>query len=614
MANVAFTSSTTNLLQDYLVVTSAMLPSFGASLLLAAYLSLAYISAQCTPSSVNPPVPTGTPIQGTYTGPLRPQIHFSPPQYFMNDPNGLFRDPSGTYHLYYQYNPTGLRAGNQHWGHATSPDLYHWTNQPIALFPPSPLVYVFSGSCVVDANNTSGFFPAQQTDGVVAMFTLAEYHADGTAGPQTQAIAYSLDGGYTFTYYAGNPVINSTSSQFRDPKVFFHAPTGKWVAVIAYAQEFVVGIFTSPDLKAWTHASNFSRHGLLGTQYECPNLVPVPVRDRVGGDVVPDQQEAYVLTVSVQPGAPLGGSATQYFPGTFNGTHFTPFDAATRLTDFGKDNYAAQFFFFSGPGDGDSDSGNTDAISIGWASNWQYAQDVPTGEREGWRSAMTLPRRNYLTNATRVGWVLVDELVDIPPALLITEPVLAAQQWDGNGSLAADYSGVTSNAVYIEVNVTGLNASAISSSSLFTLSFTSPTSGESVRSGFYFGGDQPFFVDRGLVRGFDNVFFTDKFSTADVWNATSGEWRFKGVVDRSIYEVFVDGGVHAGTFLFYPTEPLTLLSVATYGMPAGTKVSVSVVGLKSAWAQEGGGNGTGAGDSHGAKRDVYEAEFKLPEV
>lgn len=125
--------------------------------------------------------------------------------------------------------------------------------------------------------------------------------------------------------------------------------------VVAYAQEFAVGIFTSPDLKKWTWASNFTNHGLLGAQYECPNIVKMPVRDRDSGAVV---DEKYVITLSAQPGAPLGGSVTQYFIGDFNGTHFTTIDAATRLTDFAKDNYAAQFFY--------GVEGNP--ISLGWAS------------------------------------------------------------------------------------------------------------------------------------------------------------------------------------------------------------------------------------------------------
>ncbi|KAK3393274.1 glycosyl hydrolase [Podospora didyma] len=523
---------------------------------------------------VNPAVPIDVPIPGNYTGDLRPQVHYSPPQGFMNDPNGMFVDANGTWHLYYQYNPTAVVAGNQHWGHATSQDLYHWINQPIALFPPEERVYVFSGSCVVDVNNTSGFFP-NQTNGVVAIFTLARYFENGSAGPQTQAIAYSHDGGFSFQYFKGNPVIDSTSTQFRDPKVIWFED--HWAMVIAYAQEFTVGVFTSPDLKSWSHASNFSYHGLLGAQYECPNLVKMPVRDRVGGDVV---DEAFVMALSVQPGAPLGGSTTQYFPGSFNGTHFSPWDSATRLTDFAKDNYAAQYFF------GVTEGSN--AINLGWASNWQYTQAVPTGT-EGWRSAMTLPRANYLTKATRIGWIMVNEIVDPSPVLEDVPLQLSSWEIGSNSSLTPpsplliDYSMVDSNALYIDVNVTSINASAITGSSTLNLTFSSPASGESLRSGFYFGGDTPFFVDRGGTRAFDNILFTDKFSVADVWNTTAGTWRFQAVIDRSIYEVFIDSGIHAGTITFFSTQPLTVLSINTTALPKGTEVFVAVWPLKSAW-------------------------------
>lgn len=558
--------------------------------------AISTVVGQGVSTYVNPAVPTGIPVPGNYTGGLRPQVHFSPPQYFMNDPNGMFVDANGTWHLYYQYNPTGLVAGNQHWGHATSRDLYHWENQQIALFPPEETVYVFSGSAVIDVNNTSGFFP-DQDNGVVAIMTLARYYEDGSAGPQTQNIAYSHDGGYTFQYYDSNPVINSTSGQFRDPKVIWYVD--HWAMVVSFAQDFVVGIYTSPDLKDWTHASNFSHHGLLGAQYECPNLVKLPVRDTVSGSIV---DEAYVMAISTQPGAPLGGSTTEYFPGTFNGTHFETLDSATRLTDFAKDNYAAQYFY--GVPDG------SDAVNLGWASNWQYAQTVPTGNLEGWRSSMTLPRRNYLTNATRIGWVMVNELLDISPVL---DTPLNTTKFEGNGSITVDYSSVSSGAIYIEANVTGLNASTISGSSSLNMSFISPSSGESIRSGYYFGGDQPYFIDRGLVRGFDNIFFTDKFSVADVWNTTSGSWRVQAVIDRSILEVFVDGGVHAATALFFAEQPLTVVSLGTADLPAGVEVSVAVWSLASAWEEYENEQGTVVGNitetmAAEARRDmIYEA-------
>jgi beta-fructofuranosidase len=210
-------------------------------------------------SSTTAPFPdtTGRPVAGDYSGALRPQVHFSPPRGFMNDPNGLFKDAEGTFHLYYQYNPTELVAGNQHWGHATSKDMYSWTNQKIALFPATPKEGIFSGSAVIDTNNTSGFFP-NQTNGVVAIYTL------NTPEEQTQNIAYSIDNGFTFTKYSGNPVISINSTQFRDPQVTWHAETQKWVMVVAYSTEWTIGIFTSPNLRKWTHASNFTHYGLLG--------------------------------------------------------------------------------------------------------------------------------------------------------------------------------------------------------------------------------------------------------------------------------------------------------------------------------------------------------------
>ncbi|CAJ2500771.1 Uu.00g036240.m01.CDS01 [Anthostomella pinea] len=542
----------------------------------------AKVTSQSVSTYVNPAVPTGEPVPGDYTGPLRPQIHFSPPQNFMNDPNGMFLDANGTWHLYYQYNPTGIVGGNQHWGHATSTDFYHWVNQPIALFPPEETVYVFSGSAVVDVNNTSGFFP-DQDNGVVAIFTLAH----GYYGPQTQNIAYSHDGGYTFEYYDGNPVIASNSSQFRDPKVIRY--DDYCVAVIAYSQEFVVGIYNSPDLKNWTLASNFARHGLLGAQYECPNLVKMPVRDSNGSMV----DSKYVLAISIQPGAPLGGSITEYFPGDFNGTHFTPLGSATRLTDFAKDNYAAQFFH-----------GIPDAQNA----------TVPTGILEGWRSVTTLPRDNYLKNATRIGLVMANELCDLSPVL----DASLNQSTIGNGSVTVDYSTVDSGALYIDANVTGINTTLVTPDSTLNLSFTSPASGETLQSGFFFGGDNPFFINRGLIRGFDNVFFTDKFSTANIYSDGSGSlasWRMQAVIDRSILEVFVNGGDQAGTVLFYPTQPLSLLHLATRDLPTGAKVSVSVLALKSAWAEyenEQGtvvGNATRTTNSTGRQDMIYETEF-----
>ncbi|MCJ1367149.1 hypothetical protein MMC16_006281 [Acarospora aff. strigata] len=518
---------------------------------------------------IEPTVPTGVPIAGDYTGALRPQIHFSPPKFFMNDPNGMFVDSNGTYHLYYQYNPTDIVAGNQHWGHATSKDLYTWVNQPIAIYPGAEGEGIFSGSCVVDVNNTSGFFPSQ-SNGVVAIYTL------NTMEEQTQEIAYSMDGGYTFTKYSGNPVISIGSTQFRDPKVIWHTPTESWVMVIAYSQDFVIGIYTSPDLKDWTHASNFSHHGLLGLQYECPNLVSIEM-------VNATEQDMWVLTISINPGAPLGGSITEYFPGSFNGTHFTAVDAAARIADFGKDNYAGQFFY------GVPDF--APQISIAWASNWQYSQVVPTGTLEGWRSAMSLPRVNTLANITRIGYDLVSTPYDLTP---LYDAPLAQNSSLGNGTVLADYSNLESGAIYFEVNITSIPAANVTGTANFT--FMSSVTGERVRGGFYLGGDTPFFIDRGDIRGFDNPFFTDKVSSNNIIGP-QGTFMMSGVIDRSILEVFLDGGQRSATQTFFPEGRLDVMLISAGGLNEGVEVSVAAWGLKSTWATEQDMNGTVVGNN-----------------
>lgn len=431
---------------------------------------------------------------------------------------------------------------------------------------------------MIDVNNTSGFFP-NQTNGVVAIYTL------NTAYEQVQEIAYSIDGGYTFTKYPGNPVLvsNYTTNQFRDPHVSWYDETSQWVMVVSYAQDFVIGVFTSPDLKTWTHGSNFSHHGLLGLQYECPNLIEIPVE---GSD-----ETMYILAISINPGAPLGGSITQYFPGTFNGTHFTSVDSAARIADFGKDNYAGQFF--------NNIPGKEEQIFIAWSSNWQYSQEVPTGPLEGWRSAMTLPRRTRLANVTRTGWDWINTPYDLSPQY---DTAIANNTNLGNGSVLLDYSSVSSGALYFQCNVSNLPNSSYSQGTL-NFTFSSSSTRESVSGGMFFGGDTPFWLSRGKVLGFGetNPFFTDKFSVANPINA-EGTFTLEGVIDRSILEVFLDGGRNSATTTFFPEGVIDNLEIRTAGLNAGVGVSVMVWGLKSAWAEMASEDGTVYGNGTQIKR------------
>lgn len=393
---------------------------------------------------------------------------------------------------------------------------------------------------------------------------------------QSQNLAISYDNGYTFKKYAGNPVLSVGSTQFRDPKVIWYAPTQKWVMVLAYAQEFAVGIFTSDNLVKWTAASNFSYHGLLGFQWECPNMVEMPMENST--------KTMWLMQVSINPGAPLGGSITQYTPGQFNGTHFTAVDSVARIADFGKDNYAGQFFY--------GIPGNQPQISIAWASNWQYSQTVPSGPREGWRSAMTLPRRNYLKNATRVGYRLVSEPYDISP-VVSSKPIQSNDNL-GNGTVLVDFTDLESKTIYFEMNIT--NIPKVNATGTANFTFLSSVTGESLSGGQFLFGDNPFWLNRGLIRGFDNPFFTDKFSTNVLYDPKTAAFSMSGVLDRSLFEVFINGGEQSATISLFPEAPLDVMVLRTAELNAGVKVSVKVWGLDSAWKMYEDENGTVAGN------------------
>jgi fructan beta-fructosidase len=304
----------------------------------------------------------------------RPQFHFSPKEHWMNDPNGLIYN-EGTYHLFFQYYPGATVWGPMHWGHATSKDLTHWQEQPIALYPDN-LGYIFSGSAVLDKNNTSGLGKNGKAP-LVAIFT---YHdpAGEKAGKnnyQTQGLAYSNDNGTTWVKYSHNPVLNNPGiTDFRDPKVMWYEEGKKWIMTLAIKDH--IGFFSSPDLKTWKQESEFGKElGAHGGVWECPDLISFPNNG----------EKVWVLIVNINPGGPNGGSATQYFVGQFNGKEFTSSQKDTRWIDFGPDEYAGVTW---------SNVGNR-KLFYGWMSNWLYAQAVPT---EKWRSAMTIPRDLSLRN------------------------------------------------------------------------------------------------------------------------------------------------------------------------------------------------------------------------
>jgi levanase len=245
----------------------------------------------------------------------RPQFHFTPALNWMNDPNGLIHY-KGRYHLFFQYNPSGNTWGNMSWGHAVSTDLVHWKQLPLAI-PQDDQEMVFSGSVVLDRNNTTGF--GSRTDPpLVAVYTSAQK----ASGKQEQALAYSTDGGTTWKKYSGNPVLDIGSNNFRDPKVFWYAPTHSWLMAVSLADQHKISFYSSTDLKHWTHQSDFGPAGATGGVWECPDLFPLLV------DGNPNKTK-WVLAVNLNPGGVAGGSGAQYFVGDFDGQKFTSDDSGT---------------------------------------------------------------------------------------------------------------------------------------------------------------------------------------------------------------------------------------------------------------------------------------------
>ena len=290
----------------------------------------------------------------------RPVYHHTPAYGWMNDPNGMFYK-DGVWNLYFQHNPYGSQWENMTWGHSTSTDLVHWKYEGDAV-ESDALGTVFSGSAVVDKDNTAGFGKGA----VIALYTSAGEN-------QTQSMAYSTDNGKTFTKYEGNPIITSTVPDFRDPHMFWNEDIKKWNMILAAGQH--MEIYTSDNLKDWKLESSFgAEYGNHGGVWECPDLMKLKVR---GTD-----KEKWMLICNINPGGPFGGSATQYFVGDFDGHKFTcdSKPEVTKWMDYGKDHYATVTFDNAPEGR---------HVAIAWMSNWQYANQVPTLQ---YRSGNSIPR------------------------------------------------------------------------------------------------------------------------------------------------------------------------------------------------------------------------------
>lgn len=452
----------------------------------------------------------------------RPQFHFTPKTGWMNDPNGMVYY-KGEYHLFYQHYPDSTVWGPIHWGHAVSKDLMHWEHLPIALYPDS-LGYIFSGSAVVDENNTSGF----GKNGEIPLVAIFTYHdmAGEKAGKidfQTQGIAYSLDKGRTWTKYTNNPVVkNPGIKDFRDPKVIWHEATKQWVMTLAIVDH--VEFYASKNLKDWAKTGEFGKtEGSHGGVWECPDLFPLKVEGI--------NSEKWVLIQSIGNGAPNGGSGTQYFVGQFDGKTFKNDNKPADILwlEYGRDNYAT--VTWSGVPD-------NRRISLGWMSNWQYAQKVPT---QAWRSATTLPRELTLQN-TPQGVRLFQKPVKEQEILRGGKIEMAAQ------SISESYALKPASTTH-EVALT-FDLSKTTAQDLGVV--LSNSKGEKVLIG-YEKSTNRFYIDRteGGKKDFEKGFAGRHFAPR---TNTKSLLRMNLHIDIASVELYADDGETVMTDVFFPNE------------------------------------------------------------
>lgn len=428
----------------------------------------------------------------------------------MNDPNGLIY-LNGEYHLFYQHYPDSTVWGPMHWGQAVSTDLVNWESLPIALYPDS-LGYIFSGSAVYDKENSSGL-GTEDNPPMVAIFTHHNAEEANTSSDtfQNQSIAFSLDKGRTWEKYAQNPVlVNPGIRDFRDPKVSqITNPDGSksWIMTLAVLDH--INFYSSTDLKNWSLLSEFGETiGAHGGVWECPDLLPFKT---------PSGEDKWVLLVSINPGGPQNGSATQYFIGDFENGQFTPDDTMIRWIDYGPDNYAGVTW-------SNLPTEQNRTLFIGWMSNWLYANVVPT---KAWRSAMTVPREL--------------NLFDVEGTLLLkSAPAKELEK------LRSEKFDITTNSTSLPSEAVELTAEVNSDSFSMTLS---NEVGEIVVIS----------KENGLIsidrRNAGKSDFQPDFAAI---HSAPMSWEAKEIrifLDTSSIEVFVNGGELVMTSILFPTSP-----------------------------------------------------------
>ena len=485
----------------------------------------------------------------------RPTYHHTPPYGWMNDPNGLVYQ-NGEYHLQYQYNPYGSTWGNMHWGHAVSPDLIHWQELGTSL-ERDTMGWIYSGSAVIDTTGSAGF-------GKGAMVLCYTNHNEHRAPEywEQQCLAYSLDDGRTFEKYDGNPVLTSMQGgidstqmgqrDFRDPKLFWYEPMTRWYMIVSADRE--MRFYSSPDLRQWQYVSSFGLGwGAQPCQFECPDFFPLPIEQN---DKTTKQQsnvskpQKWVMLVNINPGCPFGGSATEYFVGTFDGKEFhceqQPSDV--HWLDFGKDHYAAVTI---------SNEPKGRIIAIPWMSNWQYANCLPTQQ---FRSANGLPRELFAFKGPQGETLVGARPVSEASMMTRGERAVTLDQADNlpqnDGALVIDLD-ATLGSTFTLSNQLGDVVRFSLENGRITMDRT--RSGIIPESGFEINDREEEGLRQRNAAPYVNEFALGTWAPLEKICGRPNHHHLQLWLDRSSIELFVDGGKVAMTNLVFPRQPYSSL-------------------------------------------------------
>jgi fructan beta-fructosidase len=465
----------------------------------------------------------------------RPQFHFTTPQNWINDPNGLVYQ-NGVYHLFFQSNPFANVWGHMTWSHASSKDLIHWQHLPIAIKEENGIM-AFSGSAVVDTKNSTGF----SVNGSQPMVAIYTGHTDSL---QTQNLAFSNDKGITWTKYNGNPVLDYRKKDFRDPNVFWHEPKKQWIMALSFPNEHQIGFFASKNLKQWQQVSVFGPLGDTSGVWECPDLMQVPI------DGQPNKTKWVLFTSQ--------NATMQYFVGSFNGINFKNENYGSTIfkQDYGTEYYAAVAYH---------NTPDKQPIVIGWVNNWNYANDIPTTP---WKGAMALPRKLSVKKVNNQ-WQLLQQ------------PVIAISAQRGAKTLLANIKVAKVYKIPLQ-------------SQLFEMECViKPSNGETgikiaVGSGHYFtigynNQTQTLFTDRSNVgtTSFSKNFDSLAFCKAKL-PLLNGKLKLHIYYDKSIVEIYANGGASVFTVQLFPNEKNDGIQLYSNGSEAIFE-SINIWKMNSIW-------------------------------